>query len=401
MALTKIKLINRDLVTIGGTLSASGLTFPTTDGTSGQAITTDGSGNLSFSTITGGTNYGDANVASYLSAQGFSNTSIEFTDLSVTTAAASGNGALSYNNVSGVFTYTPPDLSFYLTSDSDSQTLTLSGNTLSISGSGSTVDLSGFASGGGGGASVTVSDSAPGSPADGDLWFDSEDLIMYVYYNDGSSSQWVKSSPYSTPDLSGYLQVANAISLTSFDVLTSTPSGNGSLVYNSSNGSFTFTPADATQGGGGGGVTQDTLDNYLQVANAISLTSFDILTSTPSGNGSLSYSSSNGSFTFTPANVTENSPSVVYALSGTDINPTNGGIQTKTLSADTTFTESLTNGDSVVLMLNAGASYTVTWPTITWVTSNGNAAPTLTANDTIVFWKVGSTLYGAYVGSYT
>lgn len=195
MALTKIKLINRNLVTIGGTLSASGLTFPTADGTSGQAITTDGSGNLSFSTITGGTNYGDANVASYLSAQGFSNTSIEFTDLSVTTAAASGNGALSYNNVSGVFTYTPPDLSSYLTSDSDSQTLSLSGNTLSISGSGSTVDLSSFAGGGSGGsgASVTVSDSAPGSPSAGDLWFDSEDLVLYVYYNDGSSSQWVKS----------------------------------------------------------------------------------------------------------------------------------------------------------------------------------------------------------------
>lgn len=57
----------------------------------------------------------------------------------------------------------------------------------------------------------------------------------------------------SSTDLDAYLQVANAISLTSFDVLTSTPSGNGSLVYNSSNGSFTFTPADATQGGGGGG----------------------------------------------------------------------------------------------------------------------------------------------------
>lgn len=142
------------------------------------------------------------------------------------------------------------------------------------------------------------------------------------------------------------------------------------------------------------------IDDRLQVANALSLTSFNLNSNSPSGNGSLSYSSSNGLFTFTPANLTENSPSVVYALSGTDIDPTNGGIQTKTLAADTTFTESLTNGDSVVLMLNAGASYTVTWPTITWVTSNGNVAPTLTANDTIVFWKVGSTLYGAYVGSY-
>jgi hypothetical protein len=90
----------------------------------------------------------------------------------------------------------------------------------------------------------------------------------------------------------------------------------------------------------------------------------------------------------------------VYALSGTALDPSNGTIQTKTLAANTTFTESLTSGESMVLMLGAGASYTVTWPTITWVTSAGNVAPTLTANDTIVLWKISSTLYGAYAGSY-
>jgi hypothetical protein len=51
----------------------------------------------------------------------------------------------------------------------------------------------------GGGASVTISDAAPSSPSAGDMWFDSEDLILYVYYNDGSSSQWVKSSPSGVP----------------------------------------------------------------------------------------------------------------------------------------------------------------------------------------------------------
>jgi len=40
---------------------------------------------------------------------------IAFTDLSVTTNSA-GTAALSYNNSTGVFTYTPPDLSSYLTS---------------------------------------------------------------------------------------------------------------------------------------------------------------------------------------------------------------------------------------------------------------------------------------------
>ena len=48
---------------------------------------------------------------------------------------------------------------------------------------------------GGGGSSVTVSDTAPTSPSDGDMWYNSLSLKMFVYYNDGSSSQWVPASP--------------------------------------------------------------------------------------------------------------------------------------------------------------------------------------------------------------
>ena len=47
----------------------------------------------------------------------------------------------------------------------------------------------------GGGASVTTSSTAPTSPNDGDLWFDTDELKTYVYYNDGTSSQWVQSNP--------------------------------------------------------------------------------------------------------------------------------------------------------------------------------------------------------------
>ena len=90
----------------------------------------------------------------------------------------------------------------------------------------------------------------------------------------------------------------------------------------------------------------------------------------------------------------------VYALTGTALDPSNGTIQTKTLAANTTFTDSLASGESIVLQLEAGASFTVTWPTMTWATSGGNVAPTLTAKDALVFWKVSSTLYGAYTGSY-
>ena len=42
-----------------------------------------------------------------------------------------------------------------------------------------------------GGGGVTVSATAPVDPADGDLWWDSTNGELYLYYNDGTSSQWV------------------------------------------------------------------------------------------------------------------------------------------------------------------------------------------------------------------
>lgn len=87
----------------------------------------------------------------------------------------------------------------------------------------------------------------------------------------------------------------------------------------------------------------------------------------------------------------------VYNLTGTDIDPANGTIQYKTLSANTTFTEALASGKSVTLRLEGGDSYTVTWPTMTWV---GGSAPTLTADDVLVIWQEQTTVYGAYIGSF-
>ena len=93
----------------------------------------------------------------------------------------------------------------------------------------------------------------------------------------------------------------------------------------------------------------------------------------------------------------------VYSLgtSGSQaLNPANGTIQTCAAAGTTTFTDSLSAGQSIVLMLTNGSTYTINWPTITWVGPNGNTAPTLNAANTIVFWKVSTTLYGAVVGKY-
>ena len=46
-----------------------------------------------------------------------------------------------------------------------------------------------------GGATVTTSDSAPSSPNDGDLWWKSDEGRLKVYYQDTDSSQWVDTSP--------------------------------------------------------------------------------------------------------------------------------------------------------------------------------------------------------------
>lgn len=82
-----------------------------------------------------------------------------------------------------------------------------------------------------------------------------------------------------------------------------------------------------------------------------------------------------------------------------DLNPANGSVQVWTLGASRSPTATnFTAGQSMTLMINDGTAYTINWPSVTWV---GGSAPTLaTTGYTVVeLWEVGSTLYGALVGS--
>jgi len=90
----------------------------------------------------------------------------------------------------------------------------------------------------------------------------------------------------------------------------------------------------------------------------------------------------------------------IYVLSGTALDPSNGTIQTKTLAANTTLTDSVAAGESMTLMIDDGTAYTITWPTTTWVNNKGLAPTLATTGYTVVaLWKVGTTLYGALVGN--
>lgn len=54
---------------------------------------------------------------------------------------------------------------------------------------------------------VSVSDAAPGSPTANSLWWSSNVGKLFIYYNDGSSSQWVETSP--AVDISSAFNTSN------------------------------------------------------------------------------------------------------------------------------------------------------------------------------------------------
>jgi len=102
--------------------------------------------------------------------------------------------------------------------------------------------------------------------------------------------------------------------------------------------------------------------------------------------------------TLTNKTITE----IVFSLTGTTpaLLATNGAVQTWTLSANSTPTDSLTSGGSIILVITPGA-FTITWPSVVWTKQGGSGvAPTLfsAGKTSVVLWKVGSTLYGSHLG---
>ena len=122
-----------DNLEVQGTIKVSGINYPSLDGAAGQVITTDGNGNLSFTTN---------------SASG----GIALTDLTVNEVAPAAQAKLEYDNTTGDFTFTP--------------------NTV-VSG----------------GATIPFQATAPTTTTAGDLWINSTTYKLYVW--DGS---WIATS---------------------------------------------------------------------------------------------------------------------------------------------------------------------------------------------------------------
>jgi len=141
-----------------------------------------------------------------------------------------------------------------------------------------------------GGASVTVSETAPSSPAEGDLWFDPSVLKTFVYYNDGTANQWVQNNP-----TGGGGSGSAGASVTASETAPSSPSpddlwfdtASGTLYFYYADGSSNqwvgvSGPAGATGAAGAAGATG---------ANAVPVTYAGVANLPTSGNtiGSFAY----------------------------------------------------------------------------------------------------------------
>ena len=83
------------------------------------------------------------------------------------------------------------------------------------------------------------------------------------------------------------------------------------------------------------------------------------------------------------------------AAATASVDRADGGIQTLALTADITLSVTIADGESLLLIITGGDSWSITWPTMTWI---GGSVPTLAAETHVELLQVGATLYGYHAG---
>lgn len=189
----------------------------------------------------------------------------------------SGAASLIYDNTTGVFTYTPPNLSSFLTSVAindltDVNTAgAVSGSVLKYNGTSWVIGTDNN-TGGGGGVDFTQFSAVTADAGSTSLTYDDAGTFTYT-----------------PPNLSGYALSANIPDNLSdlSDVSTATPSDGQVLKWSTENGHW-YPGTDNVGGSGGSGIT---------------LADLSVATGSATGAGALSYNNTNGTFTFQPADL--------------------------------------------------------------------------------------------------
>jgi hypothetical protein len=256
--------------------------------------------------------------------------------------------------------------------------------------------------GGGGGNNISFDVAANLNPANAQIDI-SPTGTGTVRINPATASSMNNVVIGGTTPLAGSFTNLSVTGTTSFDgsegtagqVLTSQGTGN-TPTWTSVGGTGTVTSITAGTGLTGGTIT--TSGTIAIDSTVATLTGTQTLTNKTLTSPVLTTATTSGKFTFGGA-IDE----TVFAVTGTTpaLSPTNGTIQTWTLSGNSTPTQgTFTEGESMTLMINDGSAFTVTWTSvpITWV---GGTAPTLatTGFTVIELWEVGTTVYGALVGN--
>ncbi len=128
--------------------------------------------------------------------------------------------------------------------------------------------------GGSGSGSIEVSQTAPSTPEEGTIWFNSTNGTLYVYINDGDSNQWVQ------PVL-GYPAIPSNLQDLS-NVTIASPSADQVLKWNGSAWINAAAPA--------AGLDQAAVRSSVSVGTE----------GTAAGDGAVSYDNGTGVFTYTP-----------------------------------------------------------------------------------------------------
>jgi len=99
--------------------------------------------------------------------------------------------------------------------------------------------------------------------------------------------------------------------------------------------------------------------------------------------------------------VIDNYKEKIFTLTGTapSLDPSNGPIQTWILTGNSTPGHSFASGQSLTLLIDDGAGFSITWPSVVWKT-DGGTPPKLNATGftNIQLWMVANILFGGRIG---
>ena len=242
------------------------------------------------------------------------------------------------------------------------------------------------------GATVSVSDTAPSTPSNGDLWFKSDEAKLKVRYEDGTSNQWIDALPLGTSSSGG-------IALTDLSTTTNA-AGTPALSYDDSTGVFSYTPPDLSkiiQGNSKAEVIgTGQLDGEFKVT---------LQDATYTGTGKISlHQYTDGSYNitelnpYTDGNIAANSRLVLNNLTTTNawseiqfkMSGASSGTSTIRGNAGSSFQFYPVDGNSafsisnngIFTQYNASISGTLTAGGLTYPSSNGNSGDVFTSDGT-------------------